>query len=93
MVCRCKHEFCYLCQARWKTCACVRSNEATVWPGAAAEGNAAPAANAPLVHIHGWVRRHQNKGHTAPCQACQADWLPWLFHCVNCGRVSCMQCR
>ncbi|OSX63329.1 hypothetical protein POSPLADRAFT_1080865, partial [Postia placenta MAD-698-R-SB12] len=22
MTCRCKTEFCYVCQARWKTCTC-----------------------------------------------------------------------
>ena len=27
MTCRCKTEFCYLCAARWKSCACVRLNE------------------------------------------------------------------
>ncbi|KAF9220798.1 hypothetical protein BS17DRAFT_713582 [Gyrodon lividus] len=27
MTCRCKTEFCYLCQARWKTCACPQWDE------------------------------------------------------------------
>lgn len=27
MTCRCKTEFCYLCRARWKTCACTQWDE------------------------------------------------------------------
>jgi hypothetical protein len=27
MTCRCKAQFCYLCAARWKSCACVQWNE------------------------------------------------------------------
>jgi hypothetical protein len=28
--CRCKHEFCYLCAARWKTCSCQNADEENV---------------------------------------------------------------
>ncbi|TBU35055.1 hypothetical protein BD311DRAFT_201275 [Dichomitus squalens] len=28
MTCRCRHQFCYLCTARWKTCACTQWDEA-----------------------------------------------------------------
>ncbi|KAI0651662.1 hypothetical protein C8Q79DRAFT_997011 [Trametes meyenii] len=27
MTCRCRHEFCYLCTARWKTCSCTQWDE------------------------------------------------------------------
>ncbi|KAI0374361.1 hypothetical protein BV20DRAFT_1033200 [Pilatotrama ljubarskyi] len=27
MTCRCRHQFCYLCTARWKTCKCVQWDE------------------------------------------------------------------
>jgi hypothetical protein len=28
--CRCKHEFCYLCASRWKTCSCQNADEENV---------------------------------------------------------------
>ncbi|KDQ60388.1 hypothetical protein JAAARDRAFT_205343 [Jaapia argillacea MUCL 33604] len=31
MTCRCKTEFCYLCQARWKRCGCPQMGRATRW--------------------------------------------------------------
>ncbi|KAI1415369.1 IBR finger domain-containing protein [Hypoxylon sp. FL1857] len=34
MTCRCGHEFCYLCGAVWKTCACEQWDEAHLYGGA-----------------------------------------------------------
>ncbi|KAL4073405.1 hypothetical protein J3A83DRAFT_4357494 [Scleroderma citrinum] len=52
MTCRCRTEFCYLCRARWKTCACPQWDERRLL--AAAEQR----VDAQLGHVRPW-RRHE----------------------------------
>lgn len=63
MTCRCRAEFCYLCTARWKTCACPQWDERRLVVAAAERVDQrfgpAPAAALPRPHHVPPAQRHQ----------------------------------
>jgi E3 ubiquitin-protein ligase RNF144 len=96
MTCRCRNEFCYLCGAKWKTCACPKWDEdyltrpLPVAPVAPVQPTA-PAAliPAPVLaeHRHDWARVLDT-----PCQDCGNDRLRWVMQCIECDFASCWRC-
>lgn len=50
MTCRCRTEFCYVCKARWKTCACPQWNERRLLAAAEARTDAQLGHGAPPLH-------------------------------------------
>jgi hypothetical protein len=92
--CRCLHQFCYLCGAQWKTCACPQWAEVHIVDPAAPD--APVAAAAPAVHMEaGGDHEHEwGREYGPDCDDCGADHLPWVLQCQDdhCRRASCMRC-
>ncbi|KAF2788360.1 hypothetical protein K505DRAFT_255736 [Melanomma pulvis-pyrius CBS 109.77] len=100
MTCTCKHQFCYICGVEWKTCRCPQWDEEYLTrndpnprePVPAAIPVAAPALVQALARppcfTHSWRRNNRRR----VCQFCGAHWLPYLFECDDCRRLSCWRC-
>lgn len=72
ITCRCRTEFCYLCQKRWKTCTCPQWDERRLYVAAEERVQlqhglrvaqrpavrAAPAVNQPELRAAGQIRQH-----------------------------------
>jgi E3 ubiquitin-protein ligase RNF144 len=82
--CRCTHEFCYLCGAQWKRCACPLFGEELL-----TEPLPVPAAAPEAVarHLHHW--RRLNDEH---CRGCGADYLAFVMRCDGCNTTNCWRC-
>ena len=107
MRCLCKHQFCYLCGATWKTCPCEQFAEERLLDEAerqaAREGQADdPAAieraRAFILERHecrhdsGRARRWWARGAGGNCHICHLRWR-WLLECPDCYLRCCVGCR
>lgn len=81
MTCRCKTQFCYLCQARWKTCGCPQWDEQRLYHVAEARaegGNVHAAMRLLRAHHeceHGRWRRWSGGGRCEECGHYLPDYL------------------
>ncbi|KAL1741132.1 hypothetical protein HDZ31DRAFT_46095, partial [Schizophyllum fasciatum] len=92
MTCRCRAQFCYLCAAPWKDCACAQWEEARLLETARVrEGNQAGAAAvrraAPEVFRERVARRVERLRHTHDCAEGGHRW------CVRSGAARCENCH
>jgi E3 ubiquitin-protein ligase RNF144 len=85
--CLCKHDFCYLCGATWKTCTCPHMNEGQLLEAIPADLVDQPAALVIPHVLHDWERMDGGN-----CHGCQATYLIYVNRCTVCDRRRCWRC-
>ncbi|BGP38389.1 hypothetical protein JCM10449v2_002321 [Rhodotorula kratochvilovae] len=106
MTCLCSTQFCYLCAAPWKTCACAQWDETRLVRAAEARVQAeAPRAAAPapaqvermveqLRTNHECAHRSWGIRHgSGQCQSCYFRLDRYLLRCRECAMLACVRCR
>ncbi|KAF2019896.1 hypothetical protein BU24DRAFT_128957 [Aaosphaeria arxii CBS 175.79] len=82
ITCRCRHEFCYTCLAKWRTCKCPLWTEENI-------------VNQPIPrpppHQHQYERVFRDRGDTT-CDTCN-DVLAYIFRCTGCHFKVCRRCQ
>jgi E3 ubiquitin-protein ligase RNF144 len=76
--CRCKHEFCYLCGAQWKRCACPKSDDNYRYR---------PTPRAGDYHVCDFRRVNGQV-----CDGCGAAHLRFVMRCDGCQTANCWPC-
>ncbi|KAF2686026.1 hypothetical protein K458DRAFT_363583 [Lentithecium fluviatile CBS 122367] len=93
MICRCLHQFCYLCGARWKTCKCSQFDEAhllTPTPGQNVEAFNPGHGTTPVCDVdeeHVW-----NPRNSGTCGGCGVSSVGRVAECENCDIQRCWRC-
>ncbi|KAL1952155.1 hypothetical protein VTO73DRAFT_1304 [Trametes versicolor] len=106
MTCRCRHQFCYLCTAQWKTCRCEQWDENRLVAAAedrvqrqgvqgrnAVEVQQRVAREAERLRVdHDCVHRWQYVRGGGTCEGCN-DYLGlFLYNCQRCHIWACARC-
>ncbi|KAI0192264.1 hypothetical protein EV127DRAFT_44899 [Xylaria flabelliformis] len=108
ITCICRAEFCYLCAAQWKTCACAQWEERRLYdtareiynrdhnphapPGARANAIRYIAENLRQNHECDHEHWHYRSGRHR-CSQCH-DRLPnYIYDCQQCHILACRRCR
>ncbi|KIJ15353.1 hypothetical protein PAXINDRAFT_77424 [Paxillus involutus ATCC 200175] len=109
MTCRCKTEFCYLCQALWKTCTCPQWDEERLLAAAeqrvdaqlgAGQGNRTVRQRMVRETMER-LRVDHDCNHErwryrrggGRCETCGHDLPHYLFRCLGCEILACNRCR
>ncbi|CAG9980506.1 unnamed protein product [Clonostachys byssicola] len=109
ITCVCKHQFCYVCGMKWKSCKCPHWDEQRLLTRAnnivnrdAGAGAMAPAVRAAqidrertnLIQNHECLHeRWQSRRGAHRCEECH-DRLPFfIFECRQCNIMACGRCR
>jgi hypothetical protein len=101
MQCLCRHQFCYVCGATWKTCHCPQfSNEEQVYE-TARERVAAGAPQRVVEDMANRLRNYHcvehdyqfNHGGGMTCAHCNWDMPVFYFQCTGCHETLCRLCR
>jgi len=102
MICVCRYEFCYQCNAQWKTCTCRLWEERNLFE-AGREQAGAQRGDERVVrrHMRNLLRVEECAGHHWShrqrggllCQNC--SFFMWMYHygCDNCNHRVCYTCR
>ncbi|KAK1834562.1 hypothetical protein QBC39DRAFT_343403 [Podospora conica] len=109
MTCRCGHEFCYTCGARWKTCGCAQWDEERLVVRAEDIVNRdANAVNLPAAQRRHLIERERRnlvenhvcdhrqwkgRGGTHQCETCNHTLTVFIYECRQCRILACRRCR
>ncbi|KIW21806.1 uncharacterized protein PV07_12768 [Cladophialophora immunda] len=109
ITCRCGHQFCYICGARWKTCTCLQWNEDRLL----ARANQVVQRDVPQLPANNpdrigrvqeaarILRDRHNCAHQTwryipgphQCEECYFHLPKYIFECRQCRILACNRCR
>ncbi|PSR83390.1 hypothetical protein BD289DRAFT_370024 [Coniella lustricola] len=102
ITCRCRHQFCYLCGATWKTCLCVHhdGDQLLFQAQAVGEHDLAEEMIADWLRVReGILRNHACMRHTwrqldgrHQCQECYDHMPTYIMECQLCRMLVCRRC-
>ncbi|EIW64861.1 uncharacterized protein TRAVEDRAFT_110250 [Trametes versicolor FP-101664 SS1] len=107
MTCRCRHQFCYLCTAQWRTCTCIHWDENRLIAAAEDRVQRQGVQGENVVEIrrrvareaerlrvdHDCVHRWRYVSTDGNCEGCGHYLNLFLYSCRRCHIWACARCR